>query len=289
MKTLKSKLEISGIGLMSGVETTLEIRPGESKGIRFHIGGSTIEANLENIVSTEHCVVLGDVAALKSGMAPDKIAKVALIEHFMAACAICDIEGLDVYLLSEQSGAYNQLGYELPILDGSAKIWVEKFNEIGVVGEPMRKTCLSYPLNFIKGKSSISLVPQEGDTTITYMVNFNHPELKNRWASLMPGEDGNIGEILEARTFGYLKDLETFQKMGFSKGVTIDNTVGMTENGYTTTLRSEFEPVKHKILDIIGDLYLTGVNPLKLCANITVKEAGHALHVEAAKLLKEQI
>ena len=63
----------------------------------------------------------------------------------------------------------------------------------------------------------------------------------------------------------------------------------MTDDGYTTTLRSEFEPVKHKILDIIGDLYLAGVNPLKLCANITVKEAGHALHVEAAKLLKEQL
>lgn len=280
MKTLKSKLEISGVGLMSGVETALEIRPRESKGIRFHIGGSTIEANLENVVSTEHCVVLGDVAALKSGMAPDKIAKVALIEHFMAACAICDIEGLDVYL----SG-----GFEIPILDGSAKIWVEKFNEIGSIGEPMRKTCLSAPVNFIKGKSSISLVPQEGETTITYMVNFNHPELKNRWANLTQGEDGNISEILEARTFGYLKDLETFQKMGFSKGVTIENTVGMTEDGYTTALRSEFEPAKHKILDIIGDLYLTGVNPLKLCANITVKEAGHALHVEAAKLLKEQV
>jgi len=265
MKTLKSKFEVSGIGLMSGIETALEIRPAESKGIRFHIGGSVIEANLNNIVSTEHCVVLG----VPTG------AKVALIEHFMAACAICDIEGLDVYL----SG-----GFELPILDGSAKIWVEKFREAGICGEAERRICLSAPVHFIKGKSSISLVPQEGETTITYAVNFNHPELKNRWA-----DSSNLEEVIEARTFGYLKDLETFQKMGFSKGVTIDNTVGLTDEGYTTVLRSEFEPVKHKILDIIGDLYLTGVNPLKLCANITVKEAGHALHVEAAKLLKEQL
>ncbi len=280
MKTLKSKLEIKGIGLMSGVETALEIRPAELKSIRFHIGDSTIEANLNNVVSTEHCVVLGDVRAAMTGTPPDKIAKVALIEHFMAACAICDIEGLDVYI----SG-----GFEIPILDGSSKIWVEKFNEIGIVGAPERKICLSAPIHLIKGKSSVSFIPQEGETTITYAVNFNHPELKNRWATLTLGPGGNLEQIAEARTFGYLKDLETYQKMGFSKGVTIDNTVGLTDDGYTTQLRNEFEPVKHKILDIIGDLYLTGVNPLKLCANIIVKEAGHALHIETAKLLKEQL
>ena len=76
--------------------------------------------------------------------------------------------------------------------------------------------------------------------------------------------------------------------MGLSKGVTIDNTVGLTENGFTTTLRSEFEPNKHKILDIIGDLYLTGINPLKMKANILIKEAGHALHIQAAKIMQEQ-
>ncbi len=72
-----------------------------------------------------------------------------------------------------------------------------------------------------------------------------------------------------------------------SKGVTIDNTVGMTDDGFTTTLRSQYEPNKHKILDIIGDIYLTGINPLDMKANIIVKEAGHALHIEAAKLLKD--
>ncbi len=270
MKTLKSKFKISGTGLMSGIETVLEICPAEERGIRFHIGEMTIDANLNNVVSTEHCVVLGVAAG----------AKVALVEHFMAACAICGIDGLDVYL----SG-----GFEMPILDGSSKVWVEKFNEIGIVGDEVPKICLSAPVSFIKGKSAVLLVPQDGETTITYAVNFNHPDLKNRWVNLNQSDGGNMNEIVEARTFGYLKDLETFQKMGFSKGVTIDNTVGLTDDGYTTTLRSEFEPVKHKILDIIGDLYLTGVNPLKLCANIIVKEAGHALHVETAKILKEQL
>ena len=77
--------------------------------------------------------------------------------------------------------------------------------------------------------------------------------------------------------------------LGFAKGVTIDNTVGLTDDGYTTQLRSEHEPIKHKILDLIGDLYLTGVNPLNLKAQILVKEAGHAVHVKVAKILKDKL
>lgn len=281
MKTLGSKFSISGAGLMCGLETELEICPGGKKGIRFYVDNSVIEANLNNVISTEHCVVLGDVAQLKSGTPADKISRVALVEHFMAACAICEIDSLDVH--------FKSAGFEIPILDGSSKIWVEKFNEAGIKGDAERKVCLSSPINFTKGKSVITLIPSDSETTITYAVNFDHPELQNRWVTLIQDENGNLGEIVEARTFGYLKDLETFQKMGFSKGVTIENTVGLTENGYTTKLRSQFEPIKHKILDIIGDLYLTGVNPLELNANIIVKEAGHALHVEAAKLLKEQL
>lgn len=281
MTTLNSKLKISGAGLMSGVETSLVISPSDVIGIRFHIGGAVINADLSNVISTEHCVVLGDVPSVKKGVAPDKVARIGLIEHFMAACAICDIDSLDVEI---------QGGFEMPILDGSAKVWVEKFNEIGTTAtkgqEFEHKISLSRPINYIKNNSAIILTPQDAPTTITYAVNFNHPELQNRWVST---EISNLTEIIEARTFGYLKDLETFQKMGFSKGVTVENTVGLTQNGYTTELRSEFEPVKHKILDIIGDLYLTGVNPLKLNANIFVKEAGHTLHIEAAKLLKEQI
>ena len=103
----------------------------------------------------------------------------------------------------------------------------------------------------------------------------------------MLNQDLNLNEITEARTFGYLKDLERFQAAGYSKGVTIENTVGLTDDSYTTELRSKYEPVKHKILDIIGDLYLTGYNPLKINANILAKEAGHAYHCAIAKDLKQ--
>ncbi len=267
MKTLKSKITLSGNGLMSNIPSTFEIHPSDKKGIRFHINDGIIEAKLSNVVATDHCVVLADVEKGAKN-------KIALVEHFMATCAILGIDALDVYVKS--------VGYETPIFDGSAKVWVDEFNKVGVVGEKENIKPLEKPVIFQAGKSSVVLIPAQ-KTTITYAVNFNHPELKNRWVSL--DYDVNINEIIEARTFGYLKDLETFQKMGFSKGVTIDNTVGLTEDGYTTQLRSEFEPVKHKILDIIGDLYLTGTNPFDLNATILVKEAGHGYHIEAAKIL----
>ncbi len=269
MKTLKSNITLKGAGLMFAAPVELEIKPSNEKGIRFHINNSVIEACVENVVSTEHCVVLADI---KNGAQN----KIALVEHFMAACAICEIDALDVY--------FSSLGFEMPIFDGSAKIWVEEFRKAGFSGESDEAKKLSEIVTFQKNHSSIVLIPQEEKTTITYSVNFNHPELNNRWVTLK--QDENINEIVEARTFGYLKDLEKFQAAGFSKGVTIDNTVGLTDDGYTVPLRSQYEPAKHKILDIIGDLYLTGFNPLKINANILVKEAGHAYHCECAKKLK---
>lgn len=275
MKTVKSKINANGRGLMTNLEADVEICPNlsdEKQGIRFFINDKLVEAKASNVVSCEHFVVLANVNEGAD-------AKIALVEHFMAACAICGIDNLDVHFKSQ--------GYEIPIMDGSAKVWVDLFNQTGYIGETDEVKPLEETLSFVKNNSLITVTPQEAKTTITYAVNFNHPDLKNRWATL--NQDVNMNEIIEARTFGYLKDLETYQKMGISKGVTIENTLGMVDDGtYTSKLRSEFEPVKHKILDIIGDLYLTGVNPLLLNANIFAKEAGHALHVEFAKMLQKK-
>jgi len=273
MRTLKSSFKIKGVGLMSGVEFEVEVKPSGSKGIYFSKGDKKILANPCNVVSADHCVV---VANVKEGAD----FKAALIEHFMAACAVAELDGVEMVFPNLPVDTV-----EVPILDGSSKVWVEEFKKAGFTGEADETPKLKTSFTFQKGRSAIILMPSEEDTRITYAVNFNHPELNNRWIEM--NQDVNLNEIVEARTFGYLKDLETFQKMGLSKGVTIDNTVGMTDDGFTTTLRSKYEPNKHKILDIIGDLYLTGINPLKMKANIIVKEAGHALHIEAAKLLRE--
>ena len=77
--------------------------------------------------------------------------------------------------------------------------------------------------------------------------------------------------------------------LGFAKGVNINNTVGLVDEGFTTELRSDLEPVKHKMLDLFGDLFLTGVSPLDMRAQILVKEAGHAVHIKVAKILKDKL
>jgi len=270
MKTLKSSLLLQGAGLMFAAPVELEIKPSDKKGIRFFIGDGVVEATVNNVVSTEHCVILADVMAGAKH-------KIALVEHFMATCAICEIDALDVY--------FESAGFEMPIFDGSARVWVEEFNKVGFEGVSEATKALNEVVTFNKNHSSITLMPDENPTTITYAVNFNHPDLNNRWVKL----NDNLDEIIEARTFGYLKDLEKFQAAGYSKGVTIENTVGLTDNGYTTELRSQYEPAKHKILDIIGDLYLTGYNPLKMNAKIIAIEAGHQYHVELAKKLKQTL
>lgn len=272
MKTVKSSFKMQGAGLMFAAPVEVEIKPSDKKGIRFHIADGIVEADVNNVVSTEHCVILADV---KQGAQR----KIALVEHFMASCAIVGIDALDVY--------FNSQGFEMPIFDGSAKVWVDKFKQIGFIGENEPTKTLNQPVTFERNNSSITLIPSD-KTKITYMVNFNHSDLANTWVNL--DIEKNLNEITEARTFGYLKDLERFQAAGYSKGVTIDNTVGLKDDGsYTVPLRSSKEPAKHKILDIIGDLYLTGYNPLKINANILVKEAGHGYHVEFAKKLKQAL
>lgn len=264
MGSIGKEVILKSIALMTGVESEARVCPSNEKGLRFHFAGKTIEANIDNVVSTEHCTVIGNSDI-----------KVMLIEHFMAACSICRIDALDIYLSH----------FELPILDGGAKTWVEAFKDAGLVDVTIKKCTVKEPLYYLNGKTHLIVLPSDS-LRATYSVNFNHKDLKNRWISLNPD---NIEEIIEARTFGYLSELEMLQKAGYARGASIDNTLGLTEDGYTAELKSEFEPVKHKILDLIGDFYLAGCPLLDLNAEIIVKEAGHTVHTIAAKNIKNKL
>lgn len=263
MTTLKKEAIAKSVALMTGAECEAKLIPTQEKGIRFHFGGQTVEAKVENVVSTEHCTVIGNTQV-----------QIMLIEHFMAACALCKIDSLDVHLSH----------FEMPILDGASKKWIDIFNEAGITEIEQKSYTISEPASYINGKTHIVMLPSD-KLNITYGVNFNHPALNHRWVSA--NED--FSEIIEARTFGYLKDLEMLQKAGYARGVSIENTVGMTEDGFTTELKSDMEPAKHKILDLLGDLYLTGVNPLNLKTEIIVKEAGHTVHVNFSKQIKSKL
>ena len=266
MTTILNKIETSGNSLMKNHECCVQILPSNSGKINFFVENSTepIELNIESVISTDHCVTLGN-----------KKSKVMLVEHFSAACAILGIDSINVHLSKP----------EMPIFDGSAMVWVDLFKKAGVEKPKKLEYKVQEPVYYLNGKTHLAIIPDE-ELNITYSVNYDHPELKGKWVSL---NKKNIDEIVQARTFGFLKDLKKYQMFGFAKGVTVENTVGLKDEGYTTELRSEYEPIKHKILDLIGDLYLTGVSPLDMKAQIIVKEAGHAVHVKAAKLLKNKL
>ena len=275
MVTIKTEIKTSGKTLMKNLYCEVLIKPSRGGKIRIFSKGADVcfNAEIENLHSTEHCVTL--CSKEHRTLLGDYKYKAMLCEHFMAACAICKIDSIDVYL-SET---------EFPIFDGSSKIWVDLFKQAGIEGVNNELYTVSEPVYYLNGKTSMVILPDK-DLYISYAVNYDHPDLRKRWVSV---DLKNLNEIIEARTFGFYKDLKKFQMLGFAKGVTIENTVGLKDDGYTTELRSELEPVKHKILDLFGDIYLTGVSPLNIRAQILVKEAGHAVHTKVAQVLKNKL
>ena len=275
MVTIKKEIITSGNSLMKNKHCEVVIKPSRGGNIRIFSKGADVcfNASIENLYSTDHCVTI--CSKEHRNLLGDYKYKAMLCEHFMAACAICKIDSLDVYLSEE----------EFPIFDGSAKEWVRLFKEAGIEGKNDVLYTVSEPVYYLNGKTSLVILPDK-ELTISYSVNYDHPDLRRKWVSV---DFRNLDEIIEARTFGFYKDLKKYQMLGFAQGVTIDNTVGLTDDGYTTELRSESEPIKHKILDLFGDLYLTGISPLNMKAQILVKEAGHTVHTKVAKELKEKL
>lgn len=267
MITLKKEIQISGNGLMKNKPCTVRFFPSKSGKIKYFLDGEEFESTADNVVATDHCVVLGKNKA-----------KAMLTEHLTAALAICGIDSLDICM---DAG-------EVPILDGSSKQWVELFKKAGIdkplIYRPQKYT-VKEPVYYINGKTSLVILPAD-ELFMSYAVNYDHKDLRSCFINYNPK---NPEEITEARTFGFYKDLKKYQMLGFAQGVTYENTVGLTDDGYTTELRSEKEPVKHKMLDLIGDLYLTGVSPFNMKCQILAKEAGHAVHIKVAKLLKDKL
>lgn len=269
MVTLKKEVKLIGNGLMKNKPCEVTLFPSTSGQIRYFVKDkSSFTATTDNVIATDHCVVLGD-----------KKSKAMLTEHLSAALAFCHIDSVDICMTEE----------EVPILDGSALKWVEAIKEAGTDKPFFAKEkfyTVKEPVYYLNGKTSLVILPSD-DLFMSYAVNYNHPDCVRKFINYNPK---NKYEIIEARTFGFYHDLKKYQMLGFAQGVTQENTVGFTdEGGYTTTLRSENEPIKHKMLDLIGDLYLTGINPLNMRCQILAKEAGHAVHVKVAKMLKDKL
>ncbi|MBC7328471.1 UDP-3-O-[3-hydroxymyristoyl] N-acetylglucosamine deacetylase [bacterium] len=265
--TLAKPIKIEGQGLHTGKRTTLTLYPAEpNSGISFlridQKPPVRIEAKLENVVSSNRCVSLGKGEIV-----------VNTVEHLLAALWGMGIDNALIEIDDE----------EVPALDGSASVFVSMIKESGIVKfeEKKRIANLKETLWVHKGEAHILAIPAPR-LRITYLVDYNHNHASEQIGSFIINQEVFEKEIAPARTFGFDYELEELLKNGFALGGSLENAILITENGPVTPLRFEDELVRHKILDLIGDLSLIGLYPN--CHIIAIK-ASHNLHLELGRKL----
>lgn len=281
--TVGSAIEISGVGLHTGSLTTIKILPSALFGryfVRTDLPGTPYIPALVDFVrqttlSTE--LAQGD-------------ASVRTVEHLLASLAVMGIDSVRIEVD----------GPELPLLDGSAQPWVEAICRAGVVpvsgsdrGENFGEIALGRnDQNSVKQLSS-PLFVQEGDafvtavpasfTRFTYGIEFESAAIGSQWHSWTPTSESFATEIAPARTFTLARYVEQMRQAGLIKGGSLDCALVCDENQWLNPpLRFANEPVRHKILDLVGDLSLLLKIP---CAHYVAYKASHKLHVQLAKLL----
>jgi UDP-3-O-[3-hydroxymyristoyl] N-acetylglucosamine deacetylase len=270
-RTLRRTVYCAGIGVHSGHKVTLTLKPAPADtGLVFRrtdLGGLEIPAHVSHVAGTSYATVLA------SGTA-----KVETVEHLLSALVS---QGID--------NAYVELNQsEVPIMDGSAAPFIYLIREdagIKKLGVPRRYLRVTRPMSLSHGDKQISLYPAD-ELKVTYTINFDHPLLRHQTRSISLTEESFIEEIAPARTFGFLKDVEALRQKGLALGGSLDNAIVLGETGVlNNTLRFEDEFVRHKILDVIGDLALVG-HPI--IGHIVAHRGGHGLHTAFAAQILEQ-
>lgn len=274
-RTVKDPVTIKGIGLQTGrpVSMTLKSAPLGS-GINF------IRTDLPN----KPLLNINSVSLDASG-SPERRTTLAVgpmqiqtIEHLMAALSGLSIDNISIELDSD----------ELPGMDGSAKDFVAAIRKAGITEQAGSKKSLEIkePVWCREGDSFIAAFP--GDNfKISYTLSYPSPAIGTQYLSLELAENIFETEIAPARTFCLEEEAVELIKRGLGKGANYDNTLVLGGSGpVKTELRFPDEPVRHKILDLIGDLYLLGV-PIK--GHVVAIKSGHRLNMELVKKLKKGV
>ena len=268
-KTLKSKIEIDGIGLHNGIKVNLNIKPAKvNSGIIFKRvdieNNNIIHANFKNVVEPILCTKLKN----------ENGASVSTVEHLMAAFYG---EGIDNALVEIDAP-------EIPIMDGSAIDFVDAINEVGIDEQNAKKKFIKVlkKVEVKDGKKFISIEPLEKDLIIDFEIIFNNPLIRTRRKEFKLSSD-NLSEIYNSRTFCLYEDIDSIKKMGLAKGGSLENAIVVQEDKILNEdgLRNRHEFVYHKILDCMGDIMLSGN---RIFGHIKTSQGGHAL---TNKLLKK--
>ena len=270
-RTLRRPISCTGIGLHSGNKVSLSLKPAPADfGIRFRrtdLGGAEIPATVQHLAGINYA----------TGLSRDK-GTVDTVEHLLSALSSLGVDNVIVELNHP----------EVPIMDGSAAPWVYLVNEAGLkrLGAARRYLKVLRPISLSRGDKRIAVYPSD-HFKVTYSIAFDHPLLRHQSRTMRITEDAFVEEIAPARTFGFLKEVEMLRQQGLALGGSLENAIVIGDTGVlNNALRFDDEFVRHKILDVIGDLALIG-HPV--IGHVVAHRGGHALHTAfAAHLLQER-
>ena len=268
--TIRDDILITGKGLHSGNETTMRLSPAPiGTGIVFRaINGheDNIKLSPFNVVSTVNSVTVSNGKW-----------NVRTIEHLLCALIVAGVS--DVYIENETE--------ELPIMDGSAMPFYSQIIAVGreKFDEEFTPVTIDEPIQLIKGNKFIVALPND-QLSILYDIDFDHPELQSKtiFMSFRKQQD-LVDDLLPARTFGFLRDYRKLKERGMVEGASTENTLVLTDSDYLNDPRLPDECVRHKVLDLLGDLFTIG-RPLN--AYIIASKCGHLMHTEMAKAIYER-
>jgi UDP-3-O-acyl N-acetylglucosamine deacetylase len=283
-RTIREPIAIEGTGLQTGARTALTLKPSPpSTGINF------IRVDLPNkpLVSVRSLDFgnQGSASALRASADRPSFERrttlgagplqVQTTEHLMAALSGLSIDNI----IAEVDAA------ELPGLDGSAEGFVEAIKKCGIAEQDAPREFLELrEAVWCGGKDNFIAVFPDDNFRVSYTMSYKEPGLGTQFFGIVVNEKSFENEIARARTFCLEEEALRLLKMGLGKGADYENTLVMGKSGpVKNTLRFPDEPVRHKILDLIGDLYLIGM-PLK--AHVVAIKSGHALNLELVKKLR---
>ena len=270
--TISRSIETKGVGLHTGVEVNLRLRPApENTGyifVRTDLDDFEIPASVEYVSHCSYATTL-----MRRGVV------LSTCEHLLSALRGSGVDNCFVDLDN----------IEIPILDGSSEDWVELIAEAGLkeLDAPRRTLKVLKRVDFEEEGRKMSVEPAER-FEIECVIDFPHPFIERQSFNFVL-ENGSFGrQIASARTFGFEHEIEMLRKANLALGGSLDNAIVLTSDGMLndTPLRFDDEFVRHKILDIIGDVALIGM-PLQ--GKITAEKSGHAVHAALmSKLLKTE-
>ncbi len=261
-KTINQKICFSGIGLHSGKLVDLTLVPSEpNTGIIFKRvdikTNNIVIPTYDNVVDTTLCTTLSNEYG----------AKVSTVEHLMGALYGLGIDNLVVELNSQ----------ELPILDGSAKKFIEKILAVGIKSSstPIKLIKIDKSVSYKEGSKYISIDKSKVASEIDFEIEYKNKIISKQRNKVNIFSD-DLKNVFESRTFCLHEDVEKLQKAGFAKGGSLDNAIVVSENEILNKngLRNSKEFVNHKILDCMGDLYLSGY---RIVGSLTTSQGGHGL------------